>query len=142
MLSDIRVLDLTAETCGLAGHVLAQHGADVVLVEPPPASTAVPAPTPPTVPAAGGGEVSAWRIAFGRGKRSVVLDLADEADRARFDELLRGADVLLESWSTARAPGVGAHAPPDRGASTHGWCTPRSPRSASTDPEPTGRPPT
>lgn len=107
VLSDIRVVDLTAEVCGLAGHVLAQHGADVVLVDARPGS-GPPASTPPTVPGAPAGpEASAWRTAFARGKRSVALDLADPADRARLDELLQGADVLLESWSGEQRRALG-----------------------------------
>lgn len=99
MLSNIRVLDLTADNCGLAGHLLAQHGADVVLVEPPSGDAS---PLAPILSGRDGSQISAWRLAFARGKRSVALDLTDAADRARFDELLRDADVLLESWSNAQ----------------------------------------
>lgn len=100
MLSNIRVIDLTTEGCGLAGHLLAQHGAEVILIEAPSASLSEA--LGPVVPTADGGAVSAWRLAFARGKRSVVLDLAEPADRARLDDLLRGADVLVESWSDAQ----------------------------------------
>ncbi|MEA3218242.1 MAG: hypothetical protein QOJ19_4398, partial [Acidimicrobiia bacterium] len=39
---------------------------------------------------------STW-LAYGRGSRSVALDLDDEADRAHFFELVEGSDALIES---------------------------------------------
>jgi crotonobetainyl-CoA:carnitine CoA-transferase CaiB-like acyl-CoA transferase len=98
VLSNVRVLDLTADSCGLAGYLLAQHGADVILVEPLSTAESSSSAESPAWP---------WRVAFGRGKRSAVLDLNDAAERARFDELLRGADVLLESWSNAGRASLG-----------------------------------
>jgi crotonobetainyl-CoA:carnitine CoA-transferase CaiB-like acyl-CoA transferase len=46
-----------------------------------------------------------------RGKRSIGLDLKDEADRALFDRLLDSADVLVQNMSPAAADRLGLHAP-------------------------------
>jgi itaconate CoA-transferase len=44
-----------------------------------------------------------------RGKRSIGLDLNDEADRAMFDRLLRSADVLVQNMSPAAADRLGLY---------------------------------
>lgn len=80
MLSCYRVLDLSDERGLLCGHILAQLGADVIHVEAP-----------------GAPERSATWLAYARGSRSVALDLEDPADRRRFEDLVRGADALIES---------------------------------------------
>jgi len=81
-LEGIRVVDLTTGVAGpLAAMVLSDYGADVVKVEPP-----------------GGDPMRSYGgyVVWNRGKRSVVLDLDEAADRARFVELLATADVLVE----------------------------------------------
>jgi crotonobetainyl-CoA:carnitine CoA-transferase CaiB-like acyl-CoA transferase len=92
MLSCYRVIDLSDERGLFCGHVLAQLGADVIHVEPPGGL-----PRTPT-----------W-VAYARGTRSVVLDLDDGADRARFEDLVRTADALVESADvgTWEARGLG-----------------------------------
>ncbi|MGD9751073.1 MAG: CoA transferase [Acidimicrobiia bacterium] len=115
MLSAIRVLDLTGADCRLAGHLLAQHGADVVVVEPPPRSAE---PSAAEANQAAARTAEAWRIAFGRGTRSVALDPGDPADRRRLEVLLRHADVLLESWSNAERTALGLT--PQRTAALNG----------------------
>jgi crotonobetainyl-CoA:carnitine CoA-transferase CaiB-like acyl-CoA transferase len=72
MLSSYRVIDCTDERGQLAGFMLAQLGADVLLVEPPGGSSARWCP-----PFAGdrpGPETSLWHWAYNRGKRSVGGD--------------------------------------------------------------------
>src|ERR1700694_3806338 len=67
-LAGISVVDLSDTLAGaLATQLLADFGADVVLVEPPGGATLRSQP--------------AWP-AWGRGKRSVILDLAVAADAA------------------------------------------------------------
>ncbi|MBN8957470.1 MAG: CoA transferase [Rhizobiales bacterium] len=90
-LKGVRVVEIGAYTAGpLAGRYLADLGAEVIKIESP------------------GGEVSrGWLPQFGEhsgyfvncnlGKTSVVLDLKSPADHARFVDLVRTADVLLES---------------------------------------------
>lgn len=90
-LQGIRVIEVGAYTAGpLAGRYLADLGAEVIKVESP------------------GGEVSrAWPPHFGEhsgyfvncnlGKASVVLDLKNAVDHARFVTLVRAADVLVEN---------------------------------------------
>lgn len=90
-LAGIRVVEIGAYTAGpLAGRYLADLGAEVIKIESP------------------GGEVSrGWLPQFGEhsgyfvncnlGKASVVLDLKNPTDHARFVDLVRSADVLLES---------------------------------------------
>ncbi len=89
MLSCYRVLDLTDDRGDLAGFLLAQLGADVIAVEPPagqarrhqgPFAGEVPGP-----------ERSLAHWAYNRGKRSVVVDAAEQVTA-----LAAGADVLIE----------------------------------------------
>lgn len=94
-LSGVRVLefgDQKGEYCGL---VLAGLGAEVIKVEPP-AGTASRrmGPFAEDVP---GPDRSLHFWAYNRGKKSVVLDLDDAADVARFTELVAGSDVLLDA---------------------------------------------
>lgn len=80
LLEGIRVVDLAGEPAAIAGRVLADLGADVVLVEP---SGGVPLRSQPHV----------W-AAWGAGKRSVVLDGPDDP---RLDTLLFGADIVIDT---------------------------------------------
>jgi len=97
-LAGLAVVDLSTTPAGaLATQFLADAGADVVFAEPP-----------------GGSELRAradWP-ALGRGKRSVVIDLADDGDRAKLDRLLTTADVLVTTFSprTTRKWGFTAEA--------------------------------
>jgi formyl-CoA transferase len=88
------VLELTHVMAGpFCGQVLADMGADVIKVEPP-----------------GTGDSSrrsmgtAAFLAVNRNKRSVTLDLKDEAHRAVFHRLAADADVVVENYR----PGVAA----------------------------------
>ena len=88
VLEGVRVLDLSSGVAGpVTGMLLADHGADVVKIEPPGGD-----------PYRGNPGYEVWL----RGRRSAVLDLHDAADRETLLELVCGADVLLESF----APGV------------------------------------
>ena len=85
MLDSLRVLDLTDERGFLAGKILGDLGADVIKVEPPGGD--------PERTRHGG---VTWR-ALNTSKRGIVLDLAETADRERFEGLAAGADVVLTS---------------------------------------------
>ena len=89
-LDGIRVVSLAEQWPGpLASMVLADLGADVILVERPQGGD-------PTRRFSGHFE------ALNRNKRSIVLDLKNEACRAVFRSLLATADVLMEGFR----PGV------------------------------------
>ncbi len=78
-LSGIRILDLTRVIAGpVATRTLALLGADVLRIDDPHL---------PELP---------WQhLDTGHGKRSTLLDLRGPTDRARFDELLDTADVVV-----------------------------------------------
>jgi crotonobetainyl-CoA:carnitine CoA-transferase CaiB-like acyl-CoA transferase len=92
------VLELGGEQADYAGLLCAGLGASVVKVEPPDGSPSRrvgpfysgPSGTP-------GSAESLYFWGYNRGKRSVVLDLADPGDRARLDGLLAEADVLIDA---------------------------------------------
>jgi crotonobetainyl-CoA:carnitine CoA-transferase CaiB-like acyl-CoA transferase len=96
LLSPYRVLDLSDERGQLAGMMLGDLGAEVILVEPPDGSR-----SRRIGPFLDGRtedrEASLWFWSYNRGKRSITLDLDDEAGKARLLELVAGADVLIES---------------------------------------------
>ena len=96
-LSGIRVLELTTTVSGpMAAMTLADQGADVIKIEPP----LVGDPARYLGPSRGG--VSSMFASLNRNKRSVVLDLKDDDERAVFLRLVETADVLIENYR----PGV------------------------------------
>lgn len=105
-LDGIRVLDLSTRLAEATGRVLADLGAEVIKVEPPGGCDA--RFTPPYVEGREGDPEGSlfWR-AWGMGKRSIVLDLDAEAGRDQLKELVRGADVLIESATPGRMAALG-----------------------------------
>jgi crotonobetainyl-CoA:carnitine CoA-transferase CaiB-like acyl-CoA transferase len=96
-LSPYRVVDLTTTGGWLCGKLLADLGADVLKVEPPGGD---PGRQLGRFVDGREGDPEAnleWWFA-GAGKRSVVLDLDDDGDRDQLEQLLAGADVLIESF--------------------------------------------
>ncbi len=88
VLAGLKVLDLS---WGIAGPMttmqMADHGAEVTKIEPP------------------GGDPFRGQLGYKvwqRGKRSAILDLKQDDDKAAFLALVKGADVLVESYT----PGV------------------------------------
>ena len=95
-LRGLRVLDLTQALAGpYCTMLLADLGADVMKVEPPSGDmTRFPGPfTEEDTERAYGG----YFASINRGKRSIVLDLKDDADRAALVELATTVDVVVEN---------------------------------------------
>lgn len=92
-LAGLVVVDLSTTLPGAqATQFLADAGADVILVEPPDGSPLRDDPGWPGVL---------------RGKRSIVLDLNDDADSAVVNGLLRKADVLVSTMRPAALERLG-----------------------------------
>ena len=95
-LSRYRALDLTDKNGLLCGKILAELGADVIKVERPGGDSARrlgpfyhDEPDP---------EKSLLWWAFNTSKRGITLDLTSRDGRQRFLELVRGADIVIESF--------------------------------------------
>ena len=98
-LSGMTVVDMTRVLAGpFCTMILRDLGADVIKVEPPQGDEA--RGFGPFLQAASGRErgPSAYFTSLNCGKRSVVLDLKQEAGRAALAELIRRADVLVENF--------------------------------------------
>jgi CoA:oxalate CoA-transferase len=95
-LAGVTVLDLTRYVAGpYCTMLLADHGADVIKVEP--IGGEETRAIPPKLGDIGGG-VSIYFARFGRNKRSVCIDLKSEDGCAVFDDLVASADVLVENF--------------------------------------------
>jgi crotonobetainyl-CoA:carnitine CoA-transferase CaiB-like acyl-CoA transferase len=96
-LHGIRVLDLTNVLAGpYCSYQLMLFGAEVVKVEVPGTGDLARHLGPdPELNRAG---VGASFLAQNAGKKSIELDLKDAAQRATFEDLIRGADVLIENF--------------------------------------------
>jgi len=105
VLSATRAIDLTNESGLLCGQLLADLGADVIQVEPPGGSSA--RRVGPWWKDERGVERSLFWWAYARNKRSCVLDVEAEEDRARLRELAAGADFFIESEPPGRLAGLG-----------------------------------
>jgi crotonobetainyl-CoA:carnitine CoA-transferase CaiB-like acyl-CoA transferase len=93
-LHDIRVIDCATVVAGPGtAKYLADFGADVIKVERPEGDTTRSMGWPGSRDG-----VSLWWKLMGRGKRTVVLDLKQDADLARMRELCASADVLIENF--------------------------------------------
>jgi crotonobetainyl-CoA:carnitine CoA-transferase CaiB-like acyl-CoA transferase len=92
-LDGVRVLDLSTTVAGaVTTMLLADHGADVIKVEPP------------------GGDpvrVEPGSMVWNRNKRSIVLDLANEADHDRLLGLCARADVVVDTRSPGESERLG-----------------------------------
>lgn len=96
-LHGIRVLDLTNVLAGpYCSYQLMLLGAEVVKIERPGQGDLARSLGPD--PALNRDGVGASFLAQNAGKKSLELDLKDTADRAVLEDLLTGADVLLENF--------------------------------------------
>ncbi len=96
-LDGILVADFSRILAGpYATMLLADMGAEVVKVEGPQGDDT--RSWMPPVRGRGEAAVSTYYLGINRGKRSIVLDLRDEADAALGRELARRADVLIENF--------------------------------------------
>jgi crotonobetainyl-CoA:carnitine CoA-transferase CaiB-like acyl-CoA transferase len=93
VLDGLRVVDLSSGIAGpMVGMLLADHGADVIKLEPP------------------GGDPGRRQLGYRvwqRGKRSAVLDLEQAVDRDDLFALLAHADVLIESFEAEERSRLG-----------------------------------
>ena len=105
MLRDVRVLELSAPETMLAGSILADLGADVVVIEPP--GGAPGRRLEPFLNEVPGIERSLTWHALNRNKRAITLDLKSIDGRGLLATLVERFDIVLES------AGVGGHAPLD-----------------------------
>jgi crotonobetainyl-CoA:carnitine CoA-transferase CaiB-like acyl-CoA transferase len=96
LLDGLRVVDLCGDLAEAAGRVLADLGAVVIKVEPPEGGQ-----SRRRGPLADDGTSYYWKV-WGRGKRSVVFDLAAPSGVEQLHRLLVQADVLLESATSSQ----------------------------------------
>ena len=106
-LKGYRALDLTDLSGQLCGRVLADLGMEVIKIEPPGGDPV--RRSAPFVKLSNGSELSTSFVHLNAGKASKVLDLDKEADREIFQELVKSADVVLESFQPGEleAKGLG-----------------------------------
>jgi formyl-CoA transferase len=102
-LDGLVVVDLTRALAGPhAAMMLGDLGAEVVKVENPHGGDDTRGWGPPFVDNADGERESTYFLCANRNKKSVTLDLKDEADKTALWALIRRADVLMENFR----PGV------------------------------------
>lgn len=100
MIDDIRVLEVSAPLTMMAGRILADLGADVIVVEPP--QGAAGRRLEPFLDDTPGLERSlTWR-ALNRNKRAITLDLTSRDGRALFADLTGKFDIAIDSVSDGR----------------------------------------
>ncbi len=104
-LNHIRVVELANERIGFAGKLMGDMGADVILVEPLKGDPS--RSYPPFCKDEKGEGRSLYFWHYNTSKRSLTLDLDDATERETFCELIKTADVLLESEPTTRLAALG-----------------------------------
>lgn len=104
-LTGIRVLELAREPIAFAGKLLADMGADVILIEPPGGDPC--RRYPPFVDDRPGDDRSLYWWHYHTSKRGIVLDLDSDTGREAFRRLAGSADVLLEAEPPGRLAGLG-----------------------------------
>ncbi len=104
-LEGLRVVELANDAIALAGKLLADMGADVILVEPPGGAPA--RNHAPYLDDEPGEDRSLYWWHYHTSKRGITLDLDDERDAERFRALVATADVLLEAEPRRRLTALG-----------------------------------
>jgi crotonobetainyl-CoA:carnitine CoA-transferase CaiB-like acyl-CoA transferase len=97
-LEKLKVVELTHEACAWAGKLLADLGAETIVVEPPGGSQQ--RSWGPWLDDQPGPERSLWWWYYNTNKKSVVLDIHD--DRDGLIRLLADADILIEGEAPER----------------------------------------
>ena len=103
-LEGVRILDASGPIGHYAGRLLADLGADVIKVEPPEGDPA--RRWGPFLPGVDEPESGLQFLLLNANKRGVTLDLADAAGRARFLQLAKSADVVIDSLQAHEAAGL------------------------------------
>lgn len=104
-LAGIRVLDLADKSAALAGRILSDLGADVILVEAPDGNSI--RSLAPFIDQQPGPENSYTHQYLNAGKRSVVIDLDAEQGAAKFRSLVATADVIIDTERPGRLATLG-----------------------------------
>jgi crotonobetainyl-CoA:carnitine CoA-transferase CaiB-like acyl-CoA transferase len=94
LLEGLRVVELASDRAAYAGKLLGDLGADVIVVEPPGGHAS--RGYGPFVDDDPDPDRCLWWWHYNTSKRSVVLDLASDEDKARFRRLAATADIVLE----------------------------------------------
>jgi benzylsuccinate CoA-transferase BbsE subunit len=90
-----RILDLTEGGCMLGGRLLADLGADVIIIEPPGGSHSRTGPYYRNIVDP---ERSLFWWAYNTSKKGITLDITQTEGRKLFKDLVRKADAVLESF--------------------------------------------
>ena len=104
-MTGIRVIELASERVAFAGKLMADMGADVILVEPPGGD-----PTrhyPPFLDDQPGDDRSLYWWHYNTSKRGVVIDLDRAEGQQQFRQLVASADVLIEAEPRQRLATLG-----------------------------------
>lgn len=104
-LSGLRVVELASEHAAFAGKLMADLGADVIVVEPDGGYRS--RAFAPFVGAEPDREQSLWWWHYNTSKRGVTLELEQESGRESFRRLCERADVVLEAEPPARLAALG-----------------------------------
>ncbi len=94
-LANLKVIDASRVLGGpYAGQVLADHGADVIKIEPP-AGDETRGWGPPFLD-----ETASYFLGLNRNKRGMALDMSQPAGLELLKRMLEGADVFIENFKT------------------------------------------
>ena len=104
-LTGTRVIELASDPIAFAGKLLADMGADVILVEPPGGHSA--RNYPPYLEDEPGEDRSLYWWHYHTSKRGITLDLDRPEDAERFRALIATTDVLLEAEPRQRLAQLG-----------------------------------
>ncbi|HEY7167965.1 MAG TPA: CoA transferase [Candidatus Binatia bacterium] len=105
LLKGFKALDLTTLSGQLCGRILADLGMEVIKIEPPGGDPV--RKLAPFVNSPAGSEMSTTFAHLNAGKKSRVLDLGREEDRGKLKDLVKTADVVLESFHPGELEGKG-----------------------------------
>lgn len=105
-LDGIRVLELTRILAGpWCGQLLADLGADVIKIERPGSGDDTRHWGPPFVTSPGGDNLgSAYFHSTNRGKRSFEIDIASPTGQEIVHDLIREADIVIETFKAGALP--------------------------------------
>jgi len=104
-LSGLRVVEVASEHGAFAGKILADLGAEVILVEPPGGHAS--RQFEPFLDDLPGPERSLWWWHYHTGKRSVTLNLHEASDADQFRMLVASSDIILEAETPGKLETLG-----------------------------------